>query len=219
MAFLFLTYKCLLSMDERKGKPWNKVDYSTLRALAKDHTAREIAERLGRSPDSVNLKARSLNIKLKRVYRLTVPKPNAWSEEELEVLRKNAGIKTSIEIAKEIGRSRLAVKVMATRQGLSLQKNPWTDEQIDMLFELNAEGLHYKDIAVKIGRSEESVRAKITYYMLTKNRVWSDEEIETLLRMKSESKSISIIAKKLGRTVFSVRKKWTRLKKSLRDKE
>ena len=186
---------------------------------AKNHTAKEIAEMLGRSPESVNIKARLLNIKLKRGYKLTVPKPNAWSEEELEVLRKNAGIKTSIEIAKEIGRSRIAVKVMAARQGLSLQKNPWEDEQIDMLFELNAQGVHYKEIALKIGRSEESVRAKITYYKLTKNRVWSDEEIDTLLRMKSEGKSANWIAKKLGRTVFSVRKKWLRLRKSLRDKE
>ena len=199
-------------MTERKGKPWSKVDYTTLRTFAKDHTAKEIAEMIGRTPDSVKLKARSLNIKLKRVYKLTVPKPNAWSEEELEVLRKNAGVKTSNEISKEIGRTRLAVKVMATRQGLSLQKNPWTDEQIDMLFELNAEGLHYKDIAVKIGRSEESVRAKITYYMLTKNRVWADEDIETLMRMKSEGKEAREIARKLGRTKYSVRRKYWRLK-------
>ena len=81
-----------------------------------------------------------------------------------------------------------------------------------MLFELNAEGLHYKDIAVKIGRSEESVRAKITYYMLTKNRVWSDEDIETLMRMKSEGKEAREIARKLGRTKYSVRRKYWRLK-------
>ena len=199
-------------MTERKGKPWSKVDYSTLRTFAKDHTAKEIAEMIGRTPESVKLKARLLNIKLKRVYRLTIPKPNAWSEEELEVLRKNAGVKTSDEISKEIGRSRLAVKVMATRQGLSLRKNPWTDEQIDKLFELNAEGLHYKDIAVKIGRSEESVRAKITYYMLTKNRVWSNEDIETLMRMKSEGKEAREIARKLGRTKHSVRRKCWRMK-------
>lgn len=199
-------------MTERKGKPWSKVDYTTLRTFAKDHTAKEIAEMIGRTPDSVKLKARLLNIKLKRVYKLTVPKPNAWSEEELEYLHKHAGVKTSLEIAKELNRSRLAVKVMATRQGLSLQKNPWSEEQIEKLFDLHSQGLSYKKIAKKIKRSEESVRAKITYLMLPTNYVWTEEDIETLMRMKSEGKEAREIAKKLGRTKHSVRRKYWRLK-------
>lgn len=199
-------------MLEKKGKRWDKVDNAILTVHAKHHTASEIAEKLGRTPESVKYQARKLGLTLKRGYNLSVPKHNAWSEEELEYLHKHAGVKTSLEIAEELNRSRLAVKVMATRQGLSLQKNPWSEEQIEKLFDLHSQGFSYKKIAKKIKRSEESVRAKITYLMLPTNYVWTEEDIETLMLMKSEGKEAREIAKKLGRTKHSVRRKYWRLK-------
>jgi hypothetical protein len=197
---------------KNKGKRWDKVDHAILTTHAKYHTAREIADKLGRPVGGVQSKARDLGITLKRGYNLTIPKPNAWSEAELEYLHKNAGTKTSIEMSKELNRSVYAIKIMATRQGLSLQKNPWSDEEIDRLIELHGLGLSDKAIAKKIGRASESVRAKITYLMLPKNYIWSDEEIDTLFRLKAEGKSSTQIAKVISRTPQSVRKKYARLK-------
>ena len=170
----------------------------------------DVAKEIGKSESTVasKLKREGFNIKEHRGYVTKIPKPNAWTQKEIAYLKRHAGKKTSIEIAKKINRSRLAVKVKATRLGLTLEKNPWSEEQTETLYQLHEAGYSTRQISEHIGRSIDSVRVKMRACLLETNYIWSEEDVAYLHEQKRKGISFSEISQKLGRTKQACSKKY-----------
>jgi biotin operon repressor len=88
--------------------------------------------------------------------------------------------------------------------------NQWSSEEIAFL-EANYQKLTYKEIAEKLGRSENAVACKLSQLKLKKERRWTAEEIE-FLKQNYIRLSVKEIAEKLGRTLEAVRAMAKRLK-------
>ena len=143
---------------------WSDEDTSLLRSLSTMRTAKEMAEIFDRPEHSVKSKLKALGIKLRdqRAHRAGV-KRGDWTKEQIRYLRSQAGLKSSREIGERIGRSSRAVRLKARTLGLSLQSNPWSMRDMDLLSELRAEGISWTIIAQRLGRSVGAVRAKHDY--------------------------------------------------------
>jgi len=195
-------------------KKWDHVEEATLCFHSKHKPVGEVAKFLGRTSNAVKVKAKALGVSIKKD---PILKPNSWTEEEIRYLGEKAGNETSKEIAKAIGRTSNAVKVKATRLGLSLEKSPWTEEQTNLLYDLYEKGFSTRQMSEEIGRSIESVRVKMRGSMLSTNYIWSKEDIKLLLQYKSENRSWKVIEKELGRSQYSVRKKYYKTIKAIKD--
>jgi len=192
---------------ERYGKSWTPEEDAVIQNLHPTISAKELAARLGRTVQSIVSRAGHLNVKF-----TPPPKLPAWSEKEVETLRKlwQQG-HTKLKIAKLIGKSAGSVQGRINKEirNLNLQKRCerelWSKEDIAYLVE------HYRGQAAPLsailGKSTESIRSKAFAMGLTdKDRVkpWTIEETETLRQLRQESKSIPEIAKLIDRTPTSV---------------
>jgi len=95
------------------GKRWSDWEVEFLRENWGKLKIQEIAERLGRTGDTVKWKAKTLG--LPRLRR-------EWTEEELKFLRENYGKLPDGEIAERLGRSKGAVTFKALTLGLRKMK-------------------------------------------------------------------------------------------------
>lgn len=189
---------------------WTEERFQYVKEQILTRSISDVAKEIGKSESTVasKLKREGINVRELRGYVTKIPKPNAWELCEIAYLKKFAGKKTSIEIAKALNRTRLAVKVKATRLGLTLEKNPWSEEQTEMLYRLHEQGYNTRQISEHIGRSIDSVRTKMRACLLETNYIWTDEDIKYLIEQKEEGVCFSEIGKKLGRTKQACSKKY-----------
>lgn len=86
----------------------------------------------------------------------------------------------------------------------------WTKGQDDALLQMVSRGVHAREIAERLGRTESAVRARrtmLTGMTGTKHcKSWSASELNYLLT-KAGTKSRKAIAEDLGRTEGSIRRK------------
>lgn len=197
---------------------WTDEEVAYLKKEIKKKTIAQIAEELGRSVSSVGCKlsTEGISVRKTRRYLRTAPRPSDWSWEDVDYLKAHAGRKTSMEIGEAIGKTARAVKIKATRLGISLQQNAWSDEELERLTEMVGQKLKWGVIGKKLKRTPEAVRAKASYIMVTNSPAWSKSELDKLFQLKSEGHTWAQIAKALGRSKSSVNKKyWRSLPSSL----
>ena len=122
-----------------------------------------IAEKLGRSIDTVRVTATKLGL---RNLNARVP----WSKREDALLRKLYLHKSHQEIAGQIGRSTWTIGYRAHELGIRRKAAPpWSKEELTLLKKLY---LTYetKEIAARIGRSAEAVAMKRSRLGLKKRK-------------------------------------------------
>ena len=134
----------------------------------------------------------------------------AWSEDEIELLKRLFPCGGAGEIAKQTGRPLTAVRQKAYNMGIKTDKyHFWLANEIQLLKELYPnESIH--NIAEKLGRSEQAIRDKAYIAGLKDKKekapLWSNQEIALFKKMYPDN-SIRDIANKLGRTVLAVQQK------------
>ena len=146
---------------------WTAQEITDLHMLCRFKTVYEMSVYFNRSESSVKYKLISENIRLRdlRKYRRSETRiNNTWTAQEIKILKKYKGKKTSTEIGVILGKTSFSVKQKANRLGLSLQINAWEKEHIDLLFEMRGRGLSFKEISKKLKRSEGACRKKYEYY-------------------------------------------------------
>jgi hypothetical protein len=143
----------------------------------------------------------------------------AWSEDEIELLKKLFPSGGAREIAKQIGRPLIAVRQKAYNMGIKTRGNRlWSADEVRLLKKLYPNEI-VRSIAEKLGRSYRAVGFKARTIGLKKEKypLWSNQEIRLLKKMYPD-KSARDIANKLGRTVLAVQQKAYKvgLRKSIR---
>jgi len=98
---------------------WDSDEVEYLRENYSDTPVKEIAEKLGRSRDSVYGKARSLGLRSK-----TMGRGETWEEEEVDFLKSNYGEMETEKIAEKLGKSPRAVYHMVDKLDLEMD-DPW----------------------------------------------------------------------------------------------
>lgn len=194
---------------------WTDEEVLILKTMCQWHTIPELAERLGRTEAGVKGKLQALGIRL-RDQRGYLSRPKTWTDKDVKYLISSATIGTKTKtIAKRLGKSEKAVRLKASKLGVSLQKTPWSNYQLDTLEEMVNRGEGWEDISKKIGKSRASCMKKATDLMLEKNRKrgWSEEEIQMLISLRDDGVSYRKIANQLGRTYEAVRKHYVRILK------
>ena len=149
------------------NRRWTKREITDLHMLCRFKTVSEMSDYFNRSESSVKYKLLSENIRLHEIrkYRRSENKKNnTWTEQDIKILKKYKGKKTSTEIGTILGKTSFSVKQKANRLGLSLQINAWKRDHIDILFEMRGKGLSFKEISKKLKRSEGACRRKYEYY-------------------------------------------------------
>lgn len=152
----------------RKPRPgdWTEEEIEKLRRYAKEGLSQqEAAECLGRSPNAVYRKSKSLG--LPWPGRITLQR---WSNRELLTLSKHAKTKTTMEIAEMLGRSIEAVRYKANAVGISLIKcgehcraTRIPTSQIAEMFRLKEQGWTQRKIAEHFGVSKSQVQNVLTF--------------------------------------------------------
>lgn len=97
------------------GRRWTQLEDETLIALYGKATAREVGDQLGRTEESVWLRARILGLDKRG-------KVAPWTEGELENLRATYAVEPAVQIAKRLGRTPSAVRQQARVLGLDSRK-------------------------------------------------------------------------------------------------
>lgn len=205
-------------VDSLEGE-WTDSEEEYLKGNYKEKTAKEIAETLSRSRESVYNKARNLGIKSGRAG-----PGQKWTEKEREFLKENIDKKTPKEIGEELGRSKHSV--FRKRKELGLETpfvgigRGWTDEEIDYLVE-NYDEKTAEEIGDELNRSIDSVQGKVKNLGLDTKRVgsgkeWTERE-EDFLKSNYEDMTAHEIANELDRTFHSVVEKGENLGLSFRE--
>ncbi len=140
-------------------KPWTYPEIERLRQLAPTTPLTALAEALGRTVDSVRMKAYSCGVNIKPHANAAKP----WLSSEIKTLRDGAGKATTLEIAGLLCRTEHAVQLMARRLGVSLccrdDYKRWTEGELIMLnaVERPRDLPHLADV---LGRSLSSVTSR-----------------------------------------------------------
>ncbi len=146
-----------------KGQ-WSADEVRLLKELLPNKKLSEIAEKLGRSVDAVKCKRYSIGIRYPR---------SLWSEGEIKLVKKLYPGQGPYEAARKIGRSVGAVGQKAYEMGVKrIGRRPyrrWSDDEVRLLKEL-LPNKKLSDIAQRLGRSAEMVRAKANKMGLTKQK-------------------------------------------------
>lgn len=169
-----------------------------------------IAKELNRPKASLQRMAESLFPKAERT--------GAWSEAEIERLKRFIGICELDTVARIFGRAPADVQAHIESLDENQTDRPWTQEELADLKRLHGTRTD-KDIARVFQRPEASVSAKATELCLAKDKAfvrklageksttrmprWSPDEIVKLKAMYSESSNLDI-ALALDRSVKSV---------------
>lgn len=135
-----------------------------------NHTVKEISNYLNKKDSDVYRIIRKLGLK-KQIHK-------SWSNEDNEYLISNY-MKTSEEIASVLSRSVSSVNAQRDRLGL-VKHNIWSEDEIKFLND-NYKTMTHREIADKIGRTEQAVRAKcFDLKLFKKEEMWSEHEIQYL---------------------------------------
>lgn len=137
-----------------------------------------------------------------------MPKAIEYSLEDLKYIKENWEKETISSMSKKLGCSRKAVSNQAKKMGLELPGQIWTDEQ-DQFLKENIE-LSAKEIAEKIGKTEQAIYNRISRLGLTKTPNWTLEE-EELLELYWGCEPVETIAKRVNKTVVAVLHKSKRM--------
>lgn len=144
---------------------------------------------------------------------------NKWSEDDLTYIKAHYGNDGPASVAKALGRTKAAVTRKAAKLKITANtcgnRKHWSSEEVEYL-KANYNKIPTKEIAIKLRRSQESVKHKAAALSLrekakTKHRPWTEKEVRYIER-NYERQPAAVTAKRLKRTIYSVRRKAETLK-------
>ena len=198
----------LKAKKDNNRRLWTDDEIEKLKELiSQNKSLIQIVKELNRRDVTILKKATELNLKIIR------DEEKGWTEEAINKLIELSKSKKLGELVIELGKSSKSIKDKAKSLGITiiLNRKSWSQEDINELTKLINEGkLTTKEIADKLGRTEDAITIKVNRLGLkiqtNDKRYWTKEE-EILLSDLWGNKSIDKIAKKLNRTVSSVKNK------------
>ena len=142
------------------NRPWTEFEVAHLHTHYGRETSDKIASHIGRSKAAVQQKARSLDLDL--CFQKGPGAP--WSNAEIATLRRMRPHCCTQEIAREVGRSRSAVKTKLRDLGLLKYRmtrvQPWSAEDDAILRTAYAEGQKHAVIGLRLNRTKASVTTR-----------------------------------------------------------
>lgn len=130
-----------------------------------------------------------------------------FTDEQINYIIENWGKESVYSMKTKFGCTWCAVARVAKANSLELPtSNEWTKEEIETL-KLLANEYHYKDIAKKMGKTENAIylkARKLKIILIQERRKWTFEE-EQKFKDLWGNKTIELIAKELKRSVISLR--------------
>lgn len=206
-------------------KYWNDEERQRMRELAKTLTTEEIANRLGRSYNSVNAELSGQGIRVRRSDGIL-----PWTTKMVETATEMALRKVPVpEIAKAVGRNERSVYRAMERRGVELWEATWWTAEDERYLRESGPSQTAKQISAAISRTANSVRYKASQLGVTlvcdrntrpkvqKPVKVRDESIaviprwsladEDLLRELAPSTPISELAARLSRSERSIERK------------
>jgi hypothetical protein len=108
-----------LEKPTSKRSAWTEEEINFLKANYKTMLGRELVAILGKSIGSIRMKAKALGIRKKEL---------PWTDRELQYLEDNYGLRPVEAIARKLGRSKNALKIVSYRKlhGLNQRSNIYT---------------------------------------------------------------------------------------------
>jgi len=110
-------------------KLFTQTEIQFIKDHLEDMTFNEIAQALGRDKCTVEIKAKKLGLKKKRINRNV----NQYSPEEDQFVKDNYNKLTYAEIATHLKRPKDSVRKCAKRLGLKDNKKPWSHPTLKMI--------------------------------------------------------------------------------------
>lgn len=198
----------------RADHVWTPEQDARLRKLYGTMPYRELAGRLGRTPDAISRRAIRLGLAEKKGSPATPSR--AWTPEEDEVLRKGYRRLFARDLAGQLGRSAGSVIGRARFLGITrerrrdLPNRPWTEKE-DRAMRKGYGKRPVEELAESLGRTPGAVQSRARTLGLRQppkprageHRHWTPEE-EKLLRKEYGRIPAKELAARLGRTVKSV---------------
>lgn len=167
---------------------------------------REIAAAVGHTVGACYQMAAKLGLNGPRV-----DNPSAWTPEEDEILR--AGYAEGISKREMLARlpdpakrSTSGIGWRAGELGLRMAPRNWTDEEIETLKRMHAEGASRNDIAAALERPRGGVDSQATKLGLHWLNPWRPDEYELLATRHAEGVRLVDIAREIGRPYMNVAK-------------
>jgi len=139
--------------------------------------------------------------------------PVPWSDDEIQLLKKQYAEKPTEELAKQLGRSLPAVRYRAHMLGLKRKiqyEGRWTPEDMALLKELYPE-CTVGEIAKRLGRTVNTVANRAHQLGIKRkswcDKLWTAEELQLLRELYPTHEDIQDIAERIGRSPAMVRAK------------
>lgn len=181
---------------------WDEKSIDILRRNYDKLTSKELADILGTTPHSVEMKAFTLNIKKN--------KQSVWTDDEIEFLKNNYDKYKYKELAIKLNKNVKTIAWQMRKYGLErVSREKWTVEEEKFLSD--NKHLTHKEIAEKLNRPIGSVKKKIQKLGITAESEyfrWTSDKVEQLRKLYIEEQlPSSQIAEKLNTTKQSVEMK------------
>ncbi|VXC73789.1 conserved hypothetical protein [Enterobacterales bacterium 8AC] len=105
-----------------------------------------------------------------------------WTIAELTFMEAHYGTMSTVDIARHLGRTVVAVRLMAQGLGLCKTQTPaWTEQEIAVLHAHYAEGAGIRYVqALLPGRIKAAIMAKVKELGITSARNWHPDEVQVL---------------------------------------
>lgn len=193
---------------------WTYEEDLVLKNQASFLTAKEMAKQLGRGEGSIKARLRVLGISLREEHARHLPgnKSSDWTEEEVRYLRSRKKKMKAESIAHHLGKSVSSVKNKASRLGLSLQRNPWSQEDLDTLTSMVERDCSWQEVSEAIGKTPSACRKKAYDLMTQRPNKWNEEQKEELISLREQGVSWKEIEEKMGRPKSTLQRMYWRLK-------
>lgn len=177
-------------LDMPKSNEWTEEDVDVLKELSEEFHYFEIAEILGRSKNSIYLKARKLGITL-------IQDRRKWTEEEEQQLEELWGSKSIEVIAKRLKRTVFSLKVKAVRMKLGPMIRNVTDKltvyDIVDLIGVSRDRITTTWIKLGLKLKKKKLTKKASYYFIE----W-DDFVDFLEKNQNEWDSRNLDVNMLG---------------------
>jgi len=138
---------------------------------------------------------------------------SGWTVDETETFVELISQDISLrDIEKKFGKTRQAIQKKITacaKEGLLTAENCshiWSEDQIQLLLELRTQGVTFREIGEKIGKSRQVAANKYDYYLkkglverILVHYVWLDSQTEILTKLRTKGVKYPVIAEIVGR--------------------
>ncbi|MFM5296675.1 hypothetical protein ACEUAI_20810 [Aeromonas veronii] len=177
------------------GKPWAEEDNQFLRENHSSMTYQSMANKLGRTYDSVRAQCRFLG--LRKMPKRVRPDLNAWTQEQDDFIELNRGDMTCEQMGDHINRTAEAVQQRCKLLGLKKRRDAIDKakyEADEAFMKANYLTMTHQEIADVLGLNKEDVSRICTRRGFIKEELWTEEQDGLLLALRASGTKFKDIA-------------------------